>query len=145
MRLHGSGRARLATSVVLAALGLSAPHTAAGQSVGDPVPFGVTSGTGVVLVVPAGCDGYRAQALGGITLFGSRAPSGSYVGVLPQRTRLDGEGQPECPPFIVPGVPPGTYWVTVVYGFVTTEDVPASAWVPAPGRRARRCCYPGSR
>jgi hypothetical protein len=50
--------------------------------------------------------------------------------VLPQRTRLNGEGQPECPAFIIPGVPPGTYWVTVVYGFVSTENVAVSAWQP---------------
>jgi hypothetical protein len=130
MRLHGFGRTTVATLAVLAGLGLTAPRTAAGQAIGDPVPFGVTSGTGVVLVLPAGCDGYLAQALGGITLFGSHSPSGSYVGVLPQRTRLNGEGQPECPAFIIPGVPPGTYWVTVVYGFVSTENVAVSAWQP---------------
>ncbi|MGE0361161.1 MAG: hypothetical protein AB7H93_09955 [Vicinamibacterales bacterium] len=128
MRLHGFGRTMVATLALLAALGVGAPRLAAAQAAGDPVPFMVTSGTGVVIVGTIGCDGYVAQALGGITLFGSLSPSGPYVGVLPQRAGPNGEGQPECPLFIIPGVPPGTYWVTVVYGFVSTENVPVEAW-----------------
>lgn len=123
-------RARALTLAVALAWGLlpASVRPAAAQAVGDAVPFVVTSGTGVVIVATAGCDGYAAQALGGITLFGSLSPSGAYVGVLPQRAGLNGEGQPECPLFIIPGVPPGTYWVTVVYGFVSTENVAVSAW-----------------
>ena len=134
MQVHSKNWTRWARAMAHAlavAWGLAATvQPAAAQAAGDPVPFGVTSGNGIVLVLVPGCNGNAAQALGGITLFGSYSPSGSYVGVLPQRATVDGEGQPECPAFVIPGVPPGTYWVTVVYGFVTTESVPVSAWQP---------------
>jgi hypothetical protein len=133
MRMRTRTRvAAWALGQALAAAGLLvvAATPAAAQAVGDPVPFVVTSGNGIVLVAPSACDGNVAQALGGITLFGSMSPSGPYVGVLPKRAGLDGEGQPECGLFIVPGVPPGTYWVTVVFGFVATESVSVTAWQP---------------
>jgi hypothetical protein len=118
-----------AAALTIAGVVMATPQSAAAQAVGDAVPFAVTSGNGVVIVGPV-CDPNVTEALGGLTLFGSRSPSGPYVGVLPQPGGRDGEGQPQCPVFIIPGVPPGTYWVTVTYGLNSTENVDVSAWQP---------------
>lgn len=131
MRLHANdmerwGR-RLAQALVLAASLAATAEPAAAQAVGDPVPFTPSLGNSFV-VVGTGCNASAALALGGLTLFGSHSPSGTYVGVLPKPAGRDGEGQPECPLFLIPGVPPGTYWITVVYGLVASENVPLSAW-----------------
>jgi hypothetical protein len=115
-----------AVALALATL-VAAARPAAAQGLGDPVPFAPTIANAFV-IVGTQCNAAAARALGGLTLFGSHSPSGSYVGVLPKPAGLDGEGQPECPLFLIPGVPPGTYWITVVYGLVASENVPLSAW-----------------
>jgi hypothetical protein len=131
MRLHSNDMARwarrLAHALALAASLAATVEPAAAQAVGDPVPFTPNIANAFV-IVGTECNAASALALGGLTLFGSLSPSGSYVGVLPKPAGLDGEGQPECPLFLIPGVPPGTYWITVVYGLVASENVPVSAW-----------------
>jgi hypothetical protein len=82
-----------AAALTIAGVVMATPQSAAAQAVGDAVPFAVTSGNGVVIVGPV-CDPNVTEALGGLTLFGSRSPSGPYVGVLPQPGGRDGGGNP---------------------------------------------------
>ena len=130
MRWQMKNRTRpraLVLAVALVTCLFATVEPAAAQAVGDPVSFTANIANALV-IVGTQCNAASALALGGLTLFGSRSPGGSYVGVLPKPAGFDGEGQPECPLFLIPGVPPGTYWITVVYGLVTTENVPLSAW-----------------
>jgi hypothetical protein len=126
-RCTGPGTRALIGAVAIAAGLAATAHPAAAQTTGSPVEnFVVTGGSGVLFVGPT-CDAYVAQSLGGLTLVGAVSPNGAPLGHLQQPVTVV-ETIPQCPVFIVPGVPAGTYWVTVVYGRVTSANVPVSSW-----------------
>jgi hypothetical protein len=98
-----------------------------------------TAGPAGVFVAWAGTDddpGHETEGaeLGGFTLLGASAAGGPVIATLPKPWPPP---TPQPLPFIVPNVPPGTYWVVVVKGLTTsTSLVPVDAWqrvvVPAP-------------
>lgn len=98
-----------------------------------------TAGQAGVFVGWNGTDddpGHEAEgaALGGFTLLGAQAPGGPVIASLPKPWPPP---TPQPLPFIVPNVPPGTYWVVVVKGLTqSTALVPLDAWqrvvVPSP-------------
>ena len=74
----------------------------------------------------------QMTSAGGVTLFAAASPNGAILARVPY-----------FPPFIPDrdelietygwtyfGVPPGTYYVTVILGVVAAPNIPASAWTP---------------
>lgn len=131
MRLRTiGGFGRLAAGMAIAVIGVvAASRDAAAQSVGDPLDFVVAGNATTLVVGPNACDGYTAQSLGGLTLVGAASPGGPLLGKLSLPVSVT-ENIPTCPLFIVPGLPPATYWLALVYGAVTSVSVPVSAWKP---------------
>lgn len=111
---------------------LAAAGVASAQTPGDPYPF-VTSGTSTTVLVLGSCDEdtvLGAIALGGTTVLASHSPGGPLVASVP-RPYPSPPPPPEagwCPSLFVPGPPPGTYWVVMVYGLTNQTSAPASAW-----------------
>jgi hypothetical protein len=67
---------------------------------------------------------------GGMTILASASPGGSVLAALPIPWPNPDPG-PEsgwCPGTYVPGPPPGTYYVLMVYGLTSQTSAPASAW-----------------
>ncbi|MGD9905738.1 MAG: hypothetical protein AB7U83_19880 [Vicinamibacterales bacterium] len=131
MRLHGftlDPAPAIAAMTLVAALALGVPRTVQAQT-GTAVDFFAHTSGSILLVFP-NCEPHVATSAGGLTLYGATSPGGSFLGLLHGKPVVDGEGQAACPTFIVPGIPPGTYWITVVYGLVTAVSVPPSAWKP---------------
>lgn len=116
-------------------VGLGVARPAAAQATGDPLPF-VVGSTGRTVVVFGGCgpgagDGQRALALGGGSILASATPGGPLLASLPLPAPANmtlEESIKYCPGVFIPGVPPGTYWVVLVYGLTTQTSAPASAW-----------------
>lgn len=111
---------QLAAVTALAQVGSAAsPINVGGYPAGAEIGFSGTS------------QANMATSLGGVTLFAAYAPNG------PLLVRL-----PLPPPYAVPpdsavpepwrfnGVPPGTYYVALVYGIVAAPNLPAAAWTP---------------
>jgi hypothetical protein len=115
------------------ALGLARPVLA--QQVGDPVStFAMVGGNRAVLITTP-CDtgaipAYWVKPYGGMTILASASPGGPLLATLPIPWPTPDPG-PEsgwCPGTIVPGAPPGTYWVLMVYGLTNTTSASPSAW-----------------
>jgi hypothetical protein len=71
----------------------------------------------------------RAYQLGGMTLFGASSPGGTILA----RVAVSSPASPPTggwPHFEFIGIPPGTYYVVLIYGIVGTPAVPTSAWRP---------------
>lgn len=80
------------------------------------------------------------NAAGGVTVFAASAPNGPLFVRLPF---LGPFPEPSTDTQVsygwyFPGVPPGTYWLAVVLGVVTTTNIPDTAWtrVVVPGATA---------
>lgn len=69
-----------------------------------------------------------AEALGGVTLFASTAPNGPVLVRLPFLPPFESDELLTPPGWGFPGVPPGTYYVALIYGIVNTIDIPAEYW-----------------
>lgn len=115
------------------AVGLARPATA--QQVGDPVTTVamVLANRAVMITTPC-TDGaipaYWVKPYGGMTILASASPGGPLLASLPIPWPNPDPG-PEsgwCPGTIVPGAPPGTYWVLMVYGLTNATSASASAW-----------------
>jgi hypothetical protein len=116
-------------------LGFAFARPAAAQTTGDPFPFtATTNNTSVIVLGSCGPDGpgfnHIAYALGGASILASASPGGPLLASLPLPAgTLSAEQQAAyCPIAIIPGAPPGTYWVLLVYGLTNQTSAPASAW-----------------
>lgn len=70
---------------------------------------------------------------GGLTLFASYAPNGPALVRLPFPAPFYVDPDGGFPPgWSFQGVPPGLYYVVMIYGIVATPNVPAQAWRPLP-------------
>lgn len=132
--LHTPTR-RLPHGVLAAALALALPAAAAAQSPGDPIDVVAFGGPNIAIVSPVGGGGqcdikYAVRVVGGVTLFAAAGPGGPVIGSVQQVAQPPVGDDQWCPGFLVNGPPPGTYWVAMVFGLVTSINVPASAWKP---------------
>lgn len=114
---------------------LAVPHPARAQAPGDPIDIVAFGGPNLVIVAPSqpgqSCTLKNAvRSLGGTTLFGATSPGGQILGQVQEVAQPPRGDDHWCPGFAVNGPPPGTYWVAMVYGLVTSIDVPLSAWKP---------------
>jgi hypothetical protein len=127
-------------SCALLGLWLLAWASPAAAQLGAPVTGQFSSaGQAGVIVLWEGTEedpGHEAEAaaLGGFTLLGSLSPGGAVVASLPLPWPPP---TPRSPMFIVPNVPPGTYYVVVVKGLTTSTGlVSPGSWqrvvVPTP-------------
>jgi hypothetical protein len=75
-----------------------------------------------------------AREFGGATVLVSSSPGGPVIATLP----IYAGGLTWCARATVPGAPPGSYWVILVYGITTTTSAPAEYWKPlvVPGNGA---------
>ena len=72
-----------------------------------------------------------ATAAGGVTLFTAYVPNGPLLARLPIPPPYYVDPDSSTPaPWQFNGVPPGSYYVAVVYGIVAAPSIPANAWVP---------------
>lgn len=104
--------------------------SASAQGVGDPIlPLDIrTLGTEVYIGFDSDYVQYvRAEQLGGVTLFASFSPAGPVIArmAFPPPFSITLEG---VPGIVIPNVPPGTYYVTAVYGLVAAPSVVAADW-----------------
>jgi hypothetical protein len=92
---------------------------------GVPVPPAVAR---TVYIGDAQCDGEvgSLRELGGATVLVSNAPGGAVIATLP----LYAGGPGWCARATVPGAPPGSYWVILVYGITTATSAPGEYWKP---------------
>lgn len=120
---------RLCNGLVVLGILISAASASA-QVVGEAIlPLDIRSlGTEVYVGFDSDYDHFiRAEALGGVTLFAALTPGGPLVArmAFPPPFSITLEG---VPGLVVPHVPPGTYYITAVFGIVTTPTVPPSHW-----------------
>lgn len=118
-----------------AALALATPMAAAAQAPGDPIDIVAFGAPNIAMVFPvAGGSAcpikFSVRAVGGTTLFAAAGPGGPVIGSVQQLAQPPVGDDQWCPGFLVNGPPPGTYWVAMVYGLVTSINVPISAWKP---------------
>lgn len=121
--------------MLAAALALALPAAAAAQSPGDPIDVVAFGGPNIAIVSPVGGGGqcdikYAVRMVGGVTLFAAAGPGGPVIGSVQQVAQPPVGDDQWCPGFLVNGPPPGSYWVAMVYGLVTTINVPVSYWKP---------------
>lgn len=70
-----------------------------------------------------------AESLGGVTLFSAYVPGGPVIARLPMFAPFTVN-----PDDLVPlnwtfgGLPPGTYYIALIYGIVNTPSIPAASW-----------------
>ncbi len=69
-----------------------------------------------------------ATSAGGVTLFSAYAPNGPLLARLPLPPPHIDPDSVTPDPWIFGGVPPGTYYVALVYGIVNAPAIPATAW-----------------
>ncbi|MEZ5289701.1 MAG: hypothetical protein R2745_01320 [Vicinamibacterales bacterium] len=115
----------------LAAVG-GPPVPAAAQTTGDPFPF-LANATPSTVFVLGGCDNtnrHIVYGLGGASVLASSSPGGPLLASVPLPAgTLSAEDQANyCPSLVVPGPPPGTYWILMVYGLTNMTSAPPSAW-----------------
>lgn len=116
-------------------VGLSVARPATAQQIGDPVTTIARVLANRAVIITAACDSgaipaWWVKPYGGMTILASGSPGGPLLASLPIPWPVPDPG-PEsgwCPGAIVPGAPPGTYWVVMVYGLTTQTSAPASAW-----------------
>ena len=121
--------------VLSVAVGLGVAQPAAAQQIGDPVTTIARVLANRAVMVTTACNSGAIPAswvkpYGGMTILASASPGGPLLARLPIPWPVPDPG-PEsgwCPTVIVPGAPPGTYWVVMVYGLTTQTSAPASAW-----------------
>lgn len=129
------------------AVGLARPASA--QQVGDPVStVAMVLANRAVLITTPCTDGaipaYWVKPYGGMTILASASPGGPLLATLPLPWPTPDPG-PEsgwCPGTIVPGAPPGTYWVLMVYGLTNSTSAPSSAWQRVVVGGATACTAP---
>ncbi len=109
---------------------------AAQKQVGDPVNTmaSVAPNRSVMILTtecgPGSLPAGWVKAYGGVTILASASPGGPLLGTLPIPWPVPDPG-PEsgwCPFSIIPGVPPGTYYVVMVVGLTTQTSAAASDW-----------------
>jgi hypothetical protein len=139
---------RAMTLVVALTIVAVGAGSAGAQQTGDPVPtrasvIGPGSRTVVIDTDCGGTTAYWVEPYGGMTILASFSPGGAPVARLPilfpnPRPGIESNW---CPFVVVPGAPPGTYWVVMVYGLTNQTSAPPSAWtrvvVGAPACAAR--------
>jgi hypothetical protein len=116
-------------------VGFGIARPAAAQQVGDPVVTVamVLANRAVMITTPCNSGSIPAwwvKPYGGMTILASGTPGGPLLGTLPIPWPTP-DPEPEsgwCPGTIIPGAPPGTYWVLMVYGLTNQTSAPASAW-----------------
>jgi hypothetical protein len=123
-------RSWLATATVTACL-LTA--TSAGAQVGTAVdPLNVFGDPNVVTIgfsVTAQAD--AATSYGGVTLFAASAPNGPLFVRLPFLPPYQVDSDSSTPtPWRFSAVPPGTYYIALIYGVVDAPSIPAEDWTP---------------
>jgi hypothetical protein len=120
--------------ILAAVLALVIPAAAHAQAPGDPMMITAIGAPNIALISPVNdqnCDiKWAVRAVGGTTLFAAAGPGGPIIGSVQQLAQPPVGDDQWCPGFMVNGPPPGTYWVAMVYGLVTTINVPLSFWKP---------------
>lgn len=124
-----SFRPWLATAIVATCLAMAAPAAAqVGTAVPNPkviaYPGAATLGfTGFAEV-------NTAELLGGVTLFSAYAPGGPVIARLPFFAPFNVNPDDMVPlNWSFGGLPPGTYYIALIYGIVNTPAIPAGSWV----------------
>jgi hypothetical protein len=138
MRTCHSQTRRFLRGVLAAAVAVALPAAAAAQmpSPGDPINVVAFGGPNIAIIAPdegggGRCDiKYTVRMVGGVTLFAAAGPGGPVIGSVQQLAQPPVGDDQWCPGFLVNGPPPGTYWVAMVYGLVTSINVPISYWKP---------------
>jgi hypothetical protein len=80
---------------------------------------------------PGSIPAWWVQPYGGMTILASASPGGTLLGTVPIPWPVPDPG-PEsgwCPGTVIPGAPPGTYYVLMVYGLTTQTSAQPSDWV----------------
>ena len=106
---------------------------AGAQAIGDPIAPTDLVIAGPPLpwlelsVTPTAAN--AAHNLGGVTFFAATGPGGSILARVALSSRPSGPpgGWPD---FEFAGIPPGTYYIVLIYGIVGAPSVPAAAWRP---------------
>lgn len=124
-----SSRPWLATAVVATCLALAAP-AAAQVGTAVPNPKVIAYPGAVTLGFSGFAEVNTAELLGGVTLFSAYAPSGPIIARLPFFAPFDINPDDMVPlNWTFGGLPPGTYYVALIYGIVATPAIPAGNWV----------------
>jgi hypothetical protein len=116
-------------------VGFGIARPAAAQQVGDPVTTIAMVLANRALLINTPCNSgaipaWWVKPYGGMTILASATPGGPLLGSLPIPWPVPDPG-PEsgwCPGALIPGAPPGTYWVLMVYGLTTQTSATASDW-----------------
>jgi hypothetical protein len=117
-------------------VGFGFARPALAQQVGDPVPtVALVLGNRAVMITtpqcgPGAIPAWWVQQYGGVTILASASPGGPLLGILPIPWPVPDPG-PEsgwCPGIVVPGAPPGTYYVLMVYGLTNQTSASPSDW-----------------
>jgi hypothetical protein len=120
----------LATAAVTACV-LTA--TSAGAQVGTAVsPLNVLGDPNIVTIgFSDTSQSNAATSYGGVTLFAAYAPNGPLLVRLPFLPPYLVDSDSSTPvPWRFSGVPPGTYYIALVYGVVDAPSIPDAAWTP---------------
>lgn len=135
MRTLHTPTQRFLRGAIGAALTFLLPAAAAAQAPGEPIEIVAFGAPNIALVFPveggSACPiKYAVRSVGGVTLFAAASPGGPVIGSVQQLAQPPSGDDQWCPGFAVNGPPPGTYWVAMVYGLVTSINVPTSSWKP---------------
>lgn len=119
---------RLAAALVAACVLTAAPADAQVGTAITPLTVQADIGFAFIGFGPSPNQWTTAEALGGVTLFASHAPNGGVLVRLPFLPPFESDELLTPPGWGFPGVPPGTYYVALVYGIVDTINIPAEHW-----------------
>lgn len=120
---------RLATATAAACL-LTAASAAA--QIGTAVrPLNVQGHPAAIFIGLSGRNQLdTAEWAGGVTLFAAYAPNGPLLARLPLPPPYIDPDASVPDPWRFNGVPPGSYYVAMVYGIVAAPSIAATDWVP---------------
>jgi len=119
---------RLATAIVAACLLTAASAAAEVDTAATPLDVqGYPAGVAIGFYGTNQAD--VATLAGGVTLFTAYVPNGPLLARLPFLPPFLIEPDSSTPvPWRFSGVPPGTYYVALVYGIADVPNIPAAAW-----------------
>ena len=122
-------RYRIVTATVAACLLTAA--SAGAQGVGTAVlPLTVRVGpVSASIGFEVSAQAEFATTAGGVTLFAAYAPNGPLLARFPFLPPFVVDSDSSTPvPWNFNGIPPGTYYIALIYGVVTTTNIPDSQW-----------------
>ncbi len=117
----------VATTVAACLLTANPAHAQVGTAV-QPITVEGDSGFAYIGFGPSPNQWTTAESLGGVTLFAAYAPNGPVLVRLPFLPPFESDELLTPPGWGFPGVPPGTYYVALVYGIVASPNIPAEHW-----------------